>query len=125
MVTKPITPYDHADMLSDLIRERLGFAGDSLSAQVHKAGRTIPKHIRRDLMQVADAVDISGHPKLSRQVDDKKLARAAERASTWLLTYDRAGKRRGAALDLLAVIVFNLVLVAAVFVGILLWRNLL
>lgn len=123
-VTKPTTPTDHADMLSDLIGQRLGFGGDTLSDRVAKAGRKIPKHVRRDLMTVAEAADLTTHPKLSRQIDNKALTRAAERATTWLMTYDRAGRRRDAALDLLAAIVFNLVLVAAIVIAVMLWRNL-
>ncbi|NRB01301.1 MAG: hypothetical protein HRU32_16085 [Rhodobacteraceae bacterium] len=124
MVTKPITPQDHADMLSDLIGKRLGFGGDTLSERAAKAGRKIPKRIQRDLALVAQAADTSVHPKLSRQIDKKQVTKAAERATTWLMTYDRVGRRRGAALDLLALIVFNLVLVTAALIAFLLWRNL-
>ncbi|MEO0939127.1 MAG: hypothetical protein AAFY38_13325 [Pseudomonadota bacterium] len=101
----------------------LGVRGKTLAAAQRKAGRRLPRRVRAQIGMIVDAQNRASNPKLAVTLDQAALARAEEDALAWLATVDRADARRGALLSLAGTIVFNLLLVAAAFIGWMVWAG--
>ncbi len=112
-----------ADRLAHLIEERLDVRGTGLEAKLRRAGRLLPKHIRAEAGLLVEAMAVQGHPKLSRQVDMVRLARAAKVVENYLLDINPWDRRRAIVLNWLAVNAFNLLVIGAVGLAVLLWRG--
>jgi len=113
-----------ATSLEAQIEKRMGVGGRGLPAKLKRAGRRLPRHVRREAAMIAEALTLAQSPKLSRQVDQARLELAARRVAAFLKTYDRADRRKGAVLGLLGSLSFNLLAVAALVVAVLVWRGL-
>lgn len=103
--------------------EGLGTRGKTFEATIARAGRAIPKAVRRDFDVIVQARAIERHPKLSRQIDQAKVDAAIRKTAQWLDTLDRPARRRAAALDMLADIGFKVVIVAGLVLMVLVWRG--
>ncbi len=112
-----------AERLRAALETALGVKARSYGAALRKAGRRLPKPVRRQADVVARAHAIDGHPKLRRTIDMDAVARAEADLLAHLKTIDRADQRRGRLLGLAGVIVFNLLVVAALFVSWLVWSG--
>lgn len=107
-----------------LLEKQMGVGGHGLRAKVKRAGRRLPRSVRRDAMLIAEAQPLAGHPKLSKQVDLPRMEAAERRIAAYLRGYDLADKRKGAVLGLLGSLSFNLLAVGALLVVVLVWRGL-
>lgn len=117
--------YESAERLAHLIEEKLGVRGHTLEAKLARVGRSLPKHIHGDVVLVMNALAVEGHPKLSRLQDPEQVRRAFSNAERYLVNLDAGARQRGAFLDWLARLVFNLLLLGGLLVLILRWRALL
>ena len=113
-----------ATSLEALMERRMGVGGRGLAAKLRRAGRRLPKHVRRDAQMIAEAVPVAQNPKLARQIDLARLEVAERRAAAFLRGYDRADRRRGAVLGMLGSLSFNLLALAALVITLLVWRGL-
>ncbi|MDQ7069414.1 MAG: hypothetical protein Q9M48_01465 [Rhodobacterales bacterium] len=111
--------------LEDLLFEKLGTRGKTLTKRLKHAGRRLPRRLRQAGKVITDAQGLIGHPKLARQIDEVKLASAFATFSAHLDTIDPADRRKGMALNLLGSLALNLLAVSALFLGVLRWRGLL
>ena len=113
----------HEALLDLLIEERLGVRGRGLEAKLRRAGRMLPRWIRREAAQLVEAERRMGHPKLMMQTDPVLLETAYDRCETWLKTVDPAERRKDRVLGLLAVNSLNMIFVAAAFLSYLVWSG--
>lgn len=97
-----------AARLSELIADKIGPRGPDLTRQVRRAGRRLPKSVRRDVLRVAEAAPLSEHPKLVRQISADTVQTAFARAHEYLIAIDKADRRKGALLSWLGGNAFNL-----------------
>ncbi len=108
----------HAEALADLIEDRLGVRGRGLEAKLRRAGRAIPRYVRREAQKIVEASRLLAHPRLSRQVDPEGLDSAYRRCETWLMSVDPSERRKNRIIGFLATNAFNLVVIAT---GLILW----
>ena len=88
------TPARHIHEVSRLIEERLGLAGPTIRHQIARLGRRrLPRTLRADIAELAEADLLLTHPKLSRQVDAARVARRAELAGAALKRIDPRAER--------------------------------
>lgn len=106
-----------------LLDERLRIRGRDLSHQIRKAGRLLPRPVRNDLTYVAEAKRMLTHPKLRLMVDEAKVEAALDRSVVYLKTVDPSERRKDRLLGMAGVVAFNLIVVAAVLIGVLIWRG--
>ncbi len=106
-----------SDHLARLMGERLDVTGNGFEARLAHAGKRLPRHIRADGRLVAEALALAEHPKLSRQIDQRRLKRACKRLERHLLSVDPWERRKAVLLNWLAGIAFALLVVG----GIALW----
>ncbi|WP_458791080.1 hypothetical protein [Yoonia sp. MH D7] len=97
---------------------RLRVRGKTLDAQVRKAGRLLPRSMRRDATYLAQAATVMNHPKLVRMVDKTKAKQAHGRLLRFLLATDPKDRAKGMLLNLLGSMAFIaiVVFIAVVFV---------
>ncbi|WP_028958523.1 hypothetical protein [Sulfitobacter sp. 20_GPM-1509m] len=122
-MTTHLTLDARTERLRDALDKALGVKGRTLAAALRKAGRRLPKQVRKQADVVLRAQAIDGHPKLRRTIDMAAVARAETDILAHLKTIDRADLRRGRLLGLAGVIVFNLIVVVALFVVWLVWSG--
>lgn len=116
---------DQTAHVSKLLGRKLGVGGKGLSTRARRAGRAMPGKVRDAVDELSQAEAAAGHPKLAQQADPKALDQAYRTAAEWLEPIDRSARRRGAVMDWVARMAFNVLLIAALVVGVLLWRGLL
>ena len=109
--------------MADRMSAQLRVRGDSLSDVTERAGRKLPRHLRSDAAQLIEAEALTANPKLSRLVDERRLARAERRLNRFLDKQNPAAERRGEILDLVAKIAFVFVTVVLSVFFFLLWRG--
>lgn len=114
-----------ATRLEQLLADKFGARKGSLERRLRKAGRRLPRATRRDVAQVAEARQLTRHPKLMRMVDARRTERAFRLAEQALTEVDVADRRKGALLGMLGALVFNLMLVVALWVAVVQGRGLL
>lgn len=112
-----------AETVRRLLDERLRIRGRDLSHQIRKAGRLLPRPVRNDLSFVSEARNMLTHPKLRLMVDEAKVEAALERSVVYLKTVDPSERRKDRLLGMAGVVAFNLIVVAAVLIGVLVWRG--
>ncbi|KAJ56141.1 hypothetical protein ACMU_10320 [Actibacterium mucosum KCTC 23349] len=115
-----VTVEELAANVSQLMQERLGVRSGPLSQQLRRAGRRLPKRVRRDISSIADALPLAANPKLSRQINLPRLEAAERRAVAHLRTIDRAMDRLQMALTIGTGIGLSLFF-AAGFAALLVW----
>lgn len=121
-----MTPTDPAEInaeLDALMGERLGVGGNGFGAKVRRAGRLLPRHVRREARYLVQAGQMSAHPRLAPLVDPQRVAQAAETCRSYLTGIDAADRRWGIVVGRLSVIAFNWLLLAALVIALLTWRG--
>ena len=113
-----------AEALAQLMEDRLGLRGDGFAAKLKRAGRRLPRRIRRDGALIVEALALQAHPKLSRQVDEAQLTRALTHLNRYLRTVDPWERRKSAMLNWLAGLAFSLLVVAGLVIATMRWRGL-
>lgn len=109
--------------LGRLMEERLGIRGRGLADQVRRAGRLLPRGVRRDLARIGQWQDMRRHPRQYHMVDEAALHAAADRVAAHLRDIDPAERRKDRLLGLAGVVAFNLIVVAVLLMGVLAWRG--
>lgn len=112
-----------SDRIATMMEERLGVRGDGLEAKLHRAGRRLPKWVRREVAQLVEAEQRLGHPKLMMQTDPVVIEHAAKRCEKFLKSVDPAERRKEAILGFLALNSLNMLLIAAAFIAYMAWAG--
>ncbi|MDJ0826024.1 MAG: hypothetical protein QNJ16_11030 [Rhodobacter sp.] len=100
------------ERLAKLMEDRLGIGGRGLEAKLRKAGRSLPKWVRRRAAKLVEAERRMGHPKLSRQIDPAGLDRAYRQCERYLDNIDPMDRHKDRILGFLAVNAVNLGILA-------------
>ncbi|MFG5383084.1 hypothetical protein [Yoonia sp. R2-816] len=110
----------YIEEIRTLMETQMWVKGRDLRAQTRRAGRRLPRRIRRDLKFLIDAEKINANPKLGRMVDDKRAARAHAnivahlkamnpRAALWTLVLNIAASVALALIVIFVVVLYVLV----------------
>ncbi|MCX7301105.1 MAG: hypothetical protein NTX73_12175 [Rhodobacterales bacterium] len=102
--------------VSTLLSEKLKVHEATLDRQVDKAGRMLPRKVRAEAIYLAHAASLAENPKLMRMIDLPKVDKAHLAVTTWLRTIDPLERRWTRALNFLAVIMFNILLIGGVVI---------
>ena len=104
--------------IRSLMETRLRIRGKTLEAQVRKAGRLLPRNVRREATYLAHAATIMMHPKLVRMVDGAKATQAHARLVYFLNSVDPNDRAKGMLLNWLGAVAFIILVtfIAVVFV---------
>lgn len=114
---------ERTDDIGRLITERLGLRGRTLDRQVRRAGRLLPRAVAREARFLAQAAQIAPNPRLLRMIDPAQLDRAHRTVRDHLLTVNPRDRRVTRVLGIATVIVFNLLVVLALVLTVLVWRG--
>ena len=107
---------ERAEALAKLMSAQLRVRGEGLREVTSRAGRRLPKHLRRAAELISDAVEKSENPKLQRLVDERAVRQAERKLRKFLERQDPRTARRGEIMDVAAKIAFVVfVVVLAVF----------
>jgi len=112
-----------AEEVFSLMGERLSVGGRDLAARTRKAGRRLPRRIRREAQYLAEAAKLAQNPKLARMVDPGRVAHAHATCLRHLQSIDGAERRRAYTLGVLGSIGFAVFFVGAAFIAVLVWRE--
>jgi len=118
-----MTPQQQAQEIADLIGARLGVPGQDLETKVKKAGRLLPRRIRRDAEKLAEAAAFAGHPKLARMVDPRAQRAAYRDCKKFLEQIDVSERVIRFTLGLVTANAFNFLAISAVLIAVLVWRG--
>lgn len=110
--------------LRALMAEKAEARGGSLRAQLARAGRGLPRAVRREGRFLAQAETMAQNPRTARLVDPRAAARAHDRVARHLRGLDPLGARRRRRLDLLALAGFYVLVTFGAVVAVLVWRGL-
>lgn len=114
-----------AESIAEALADKLGARGDTLERQVRRAGRKLPRGVRRDVLAVAGAQRLRGNPRLERQIDLGRLEAAERRVLAYLNTVNMAERRVTGFVNALAALVLSLIVVAGLAIGVMVWQGLL
>lgn len=114
---------DRAKSMAEKIGKQLRVRGETLSDVRTRAGRRLPRSMRREAAILDQAAELSAHPKLRAQIDEGRVARAERNLDAFLGTQNPGRERLNAFLDRLAGIAFVLWVVGLAVFFTLLWRG--
>ncbi|MCR9086051.1 MAG: hypothetical protein NXH97_04805 [Rhodobacteraceae bacterium] len=109
--------------LAQKIADKLSIRGADLGAKMRRAGRRLPRRLRREGRYLVQAELLAGHPKLAKQIDPARVDAAYRDFDAHLDPIDPNDLWWGWTLGVLAGIVFNLLLFAALLIALLAWRG--
>ncbi|SDI38634.1 hypothetical protein [Alloyangia pacifica] len=104
--------------LMPLFESRLGLGKGSFERRAKRAAHRLPRWARRDLRALSEAQGMAGHPKLAMRLDMAELTRAEGRIARHLEAIDVKARRRYWQLGVLAGLMFNLALLAALMAAV-------
>lgn len=109
------------------IRETLrtihGVRGRDFAQAMARARRMLPREIRQAGAEVIRARHLEGHPRIAPQIDPLEVNAALTRIEAHLAGIDRAALRRDRLLAWLGRVAFNVLLLAGVVLGWLIWSD--
>ncbi len=112
-----------ADALRAQMEKRLGLRAKSFAQGVRRAGRRLPKRVRRAADVVLAAQALGGNPKLERQIDRATFEAACREIAHHLDAVDLAEERKDRRLRLAALVALQFLVVLAAFVVWLWWSG--
>ena len=77
-----------AEIKTGKIIWRMRLKGPNLERQVYKAGRNLPRKLRKDASVVLQALQVADHPKLSRMINRVQFDKAARNLIAHLSAID-------------------------------------
>jgi hypothetical protein len=109
--------------LRGLMQQKLDVRGRDLRQSLRRAGRRLPRGVRKRGADMMRAEVLANNPKTARQVDIAEVDAAYDYMWNYLDGLDVADMRRGRILSLTSAIAANLLLVCLLFVIWLWWRG--
>lgn len=119
----PQTLHQMSERVAQLMAERLKARGTGLRAKLAHRGRALPRKLRAEAELLIDAEERALSPKLARQIDMERVSLAYDALVHHLKPIGAGARRRGYALDLAAIVVFVLIVTAAVVVAAMVWKG--
>ncbi len=106
-----------------LLAEKLGARGADFGSQLQRAGRRLPRRVRREAEYLARVEQMARHPKFARLVDPRSVTRSQRRVARHLEGIDLAAIRRERRKDQVAALAFYVLVTFALAVMLLWWRG--
>ncbi|MCA8883360.1 MAG: hypothetical protein KDA50_06380 [Rhodobacteraceae bacterium] len=119
------TDLPELDKLAVFIGEKLDVPGNDLTTVVARAGRLLPRRLRGDAEYLICAQTMVRQPRLHGLVDDARVAQAMKRLRAFASKQDPDKARTDRLLGQIAAFVFNMFLMAALVITVLVWRGVL
>ncbi len=113
-----------AEHIYRLLGERLGVRGSTLEARLLRAGRLLPRSLRREGQLLVDALKMEASPRLSKRIDHEAVQRAVKALAQHLSSIDARKRRFDRAVGITASIAFSLIVVIAGVIAVAYWRHL-
>ncbi len=118
-----LTMQQMVDEVREGLKGKLRVRGRSLAVQVRKAGRRLPRGVRRDAQFFVQSIGLADNPKLSRMIDMHRAQAAHRNIMSHLETVDVAAERRATALGILASITLAILVIGIVLLYVLVQRG--
>lgn len=112
-----------ADKVLGLLYEKFGLRARDLRHGVKRAGRRLPRGVRRQAQRLGAAQALARNPRLARQIDAAAVERDYRGVVAYLRGIDVADRRRARILGLAGALAANLIAVAVLFLLWLWWRG--
>lgn len=109
--------------ISHLLATRLGAKGPTLAIQLRRAGRSLPKAMRREARVLIRAEQLRLHPKLYHTIQPAEVTRAHKALRSHLRGVSALDRRLGGVLGFLGAVSAGVLLIGAVAVTVLVWRG--
>jgi hypothetical protein len=106
-----------------LLETKLRVRGASLSVQIRKARRLLPRSVRSDLIYLVETAELSQNPKLLRMVDTARVARAHRNAVAFLEGVDLREQRITGFINVVATIALAILVTVALVIYVLVQRG--
>lgn len=114
----------HLGDVRTLLAEKLGAKGPTLSSQVRRTQRRLPRRLKRDAQTLLRAEAMARHPRFARLVHPREVARSQRRLSRHLEAIDTKAIRRNRAKNAAAGVGLIVLATFALVVWLLWWRGL-
>lgn len=118
-----LTPQDRANEVAVLMKKQMAIGGSGLSLKLRRAGRLLPRHVRKDARVLADAAAFSENPKLHRFVDSSQLEKSHANCVRYLKQFDKSKRRTDTLMSVLSGAAVGILIPAGLFVTVLVWRG--
>jgi predicted oxidoreductase len=109
--------------LRGLMQQKLDVRGQDLRQALKRAGRRLPKSVRKRGAALMRAEILAHNPKTARQVDAEAVEHDYEYVRAYLAAIDVDELRKSRILSVTAAVAANLIVVAVLFVVWLWWRG--
>lgn len=109
--------------LRGLMQQKLDVRGSDLRQSLRRAGRRLPRGLRKQGAELVRAEMLAQNPKTARQADAEAVERAYEAMRAHLEALDVVEMRKARLLSLAGAIVANIIAVAVLFIVWLWWRG--
>jgi len=119
----PLDIEQKAEDIFDALGRKLRLRGKTLAVRVKKAGRLLPRRLRRDLAYMSEALEVAGNPRLARQVDLKRIERTHRYALSWLRDVDPSAQARDLAWETAWRVSLAVLVVGGGLLAVLAWRG--
>ena len=112
-----------ADRVATLMGAHLKVKGQGLPEKLRRGGHMLPRRVRTQAAFLADAVKQAENPHLRVRLDMGRITEAYDACVRHLTKINRWERRRVAVLNFLASVTFNLLVLAALVIVVLIWRG--
>lgn len=109
--------------VAELLEQRLRLRGPTLGVLVRKAGRRLPRKVRRAAQELAAVEALAQHPKGRMMVDMTRATAAYDICIAHLKPLGSGARWKGLALDLAATLGMLLLVLGVAGVTIVVWRG--
>lgn len=109
--------------IAALLAERLRIRSATLAGGIARAGRRLPRRIRREALFLAEAEAMAANPRLARLVDPVRFAAAQDAVAGHLAAINPRERLITRMIGVAATIAFNLLVLAVLLVSVLRWRG--
>jgi len=110
-----------AERVAELMADRLGVSGRSLTDKLKRGGRKLPRRVRKEAEALALAAEHAAHPVLSQRVDAARTARAYDACLRHLKPIGAEARWRGRVLDFVARVAWIVLVTLVLALGALAW----
>lgn len=111
------------DEVRAALADKLRVRGRSLAVQVRKAGRRMPRSVRRDATYLVQTIGLADNPKLARMIDMRRAQAAHRNILLFLDTVDVAAERRALGLQIAASIALAILVTGILLLYVLVQRG--
>ncbi|KNG95189.1 hypothetical protein [Pseudaestuariivita atlantica] len=112
-----------ARVLTRLLGRKYGVRGGGLRIRRKRAGRLLPRDVRRAVREVERAQGLIRHPRIAMQLDAGRIEAAYARACEHLHAVDPKDRVKGYVLGVLAVNAFNALVIATAVILLAWWQG--